>query len=160
MDKLRTVGVVVTALAAVLLAGQPAAAASVQGTATARSVTSAPQAESDAGVRTVMADRSCTVTNQWTCVTSPLWVNSGANPHIATLDIPWSAPWEPGVLDPVNSFVIVRHLDAPGDPEILRDNKRHGDEHNIWRVGWPAGNYRAELHCPYGCQGATLYFDN
>lgn len=134
---LRTVGVVVTALAAVTLAGQPA--------------TAEP---------TTMADRSCRVTNKWTCVTAPLWVGSGANPHLATTDIPWSAPWEPGELDPVNSFVIVRYLDPANDPEILRDNKRHGDEHSIWRVGWPAGNYRAELHCPYGCQGATLYFDN
>jgi hypothetical protein len=122
---------------------------------------SAPTGEGDAGAPTVMADRSCTVTNRWSCVTAPLWVNGGANPHLATLNIPWTAPYKPELeWDPVNSFVIVRNLDAAGDPEILRDNKWHGAEHNIWSVGWPAGNYRAELHCPYSCQGATLYFDN
>jgi hypothetical protein len=143
MDNLRTVGVVVALLAAVLLAGPSATAAPAQDTAT----------------RSVLADRSCTVTTQWTCVTAPLWVNSGANPHIATLGIPWTAPkcCNP---PPINSFVIVRQLDAPGDPEILRDNSWFGAQHDIWSVGWPAGNYRAELHCPYSCQGASLYFDN
>jgi len=135
--RFRTIGVLLAALAAVPSAVQPAAADPV-----------------------ALADRSCTVTTQWTCVTAPLWVGSGANPHLATLNIPWTAPFEPGTPDPVNSFVIVRYLDAPGAPEILRDNKRRGVEHNIWAVGWAAGNYRAELHCPYSCQGASLYFDN
>ncbi|SDO45250.1 hypothetical protein [Lentzea jiangxiensis] len=136
--KLRTAGVAVASLTGVVLAGQPATA----------------------GTPAVMADRSCTVTTQWICKTAPLWVGSGANPHIATVGIPWGAPWEPGMPEEVNSFVIVRYLDAPGDPEILRDNKKRGEEHDIWRKGWPAGNYSAELHCRYSCQGATLYFDN
>ncbi|SFR28040.1 hypothetical protein SAMN04488564_112151 [Lentzea waywayandensis] len=135
--KLRTAGVVVAALGAVLTAGQPATA--------------------DPGA---MAVRSCTVTTQWTCVTAPLWVGSGANPHIATANIPWTAPYEPGTPDPVNSFVLVRYLDGPGDPEILRDNKRRGNEHDVWGKDWKPGNYRAELHCPYSCQGASLYFAN
>lgn len=137
-SRLRTAGVAVAALASLVLVEQPATA----------------------GPPAAMADRSCRVTTKWTCVTTALWVGSGANPHLATTDIPWSAPWEPGVLDPVNSFVIVRHLDRAGHPEILRQNRRHGDEHDLWSSGWPAGNYRAELHCPYGCQGASLYFDN
>ncbi|WP_330275577.1 hypothetical protein OG205_07870 [Lentzea sp. NBC_00516] len=135
--KLRTAGVVVAALGSVLTAGQPATA--------------------DPGAMLV---RSCTVTTQWTCVTAPLWISSGANPHVATANIPWTAPFEPGTPDPVNSFVLVRYLDGPGDPEILRNSKRRGDEHSVWAVGWPAGNYRAELHCPYSCQGASLYFSN
>lgn len=138
ISKLRTAGVVLAALAGVVVAPQPATA----------------------DTPTVMADRSCRVTTQWTCVTSPLWVNSGANPHIATTDIPWRAPGGPGEPHLINSFVIVRYLDAAGDPEILRDNKKRGVEHDIWSTGWRAGNYRAELHCPYDCQGATLYFDN
>ncbi|MET1072631.1 MAG: hypothetical protein ABWY11_08305 [Umezawaea sp.] len=137
MHRIRAAGVVLAALATVPLAAQPAGAD--------------PAA---------MADRSCNVTTQWTCVTAPLWVGSGANPHIATLNISWTAPFEPGTPDPVNSFVIVRDLDAPGDPEILRDNKRRGDEHDIWDKDWRPGNYLAELHCPYSCQGASLYFDN
>lgn len=122
MYELRAVGVVVATLAAILLAGQPATAAPAQGTATTRSVTSTLKAEGDAGAPTVMADRSCQVTNNWTCVTAPLWVNSGANPHIATLNIPWTAPYPQ-----INSFVIARHLDPAGDPEILRDNKWYGE---------------------------------
>lgn len=58
----------------------------------------------------------------------------------------WSAPawFETGLpvgLEPhlINSFVLLRNLDLPGDPEVVRDNRRH---------------------CPYSCQGATLYFDN
>ncbi|SMD26450.1 hypothetical protein SAMN05661093_10033 [Kibdelosporangium aridum] len=75
------------------------------------------------------------------------------DPHIATLNIPWTAAYNPDIdWDPVKSFVIVRNLDAAVDPEILRDNRWHGAEHDIWSVGWPAGNYRAELHSPHSCQ--------
>lgn len=136
--RFRAVGVIVGTLAATLLAGQPA--------------TADP---------TVMASRSCTVTTQWTCVTRPpLWVGSGTVVHVATVNIPWTAPWEPGEPHLINSFVLLRNLDLPGDPEIVRDNQRRGEEHDKWWSGLPAGNYQAELHCPYSCQGATLYFAN
>ncbi len=62
MYNLRAVGVVVAALAAVLLAGQPASAAPAHGVATSPSVTTTLKAEGDAGARTAMAERSRTVT--------------------------------------------------------------------------------------------------
>ena len=69
--------------------------------------------------------------------------------------------WHPtGQPEPVNSFVLVRYLDGPGDPEIVRDNEERGVEHDRWFSGWQAGNYRAEFHSPYSCAGAMLYFDN
>lgn len=134
-----TVGAVAAALASTLLAGQPAAA--------------------QTGGPSVLADRSCRVV-QWSCVTAPLWVPAGAVVHIATTGIPWNAPWEPGQPEPVNSFALIRYMDGPGDPEIRRDNKKRGTEHDLWISGLAAGNYRAELHCPYQCPGAMLYFDN
>lgn len=134
-----TVGAVAAVLASTLLTGQPAAA--------------------QTGGPSVLADRSCRVV-QWSCVTAPLWVPAGAVVHIATTGIPWNAPWEPGQPEPVNSFALIRYMDGPGDPEIRRDNKKRGTEHDLWISGLAAGNYRAELHCPYQCPGAMLYFDN
>ncbi|MDI6105977.1 hypothetical protein QLQ12_46145 [Actinoplanes sp. NEAU-A12] len=132
----RFAGVAVAALAATLLAEQPATASA-------------------------MADRSCWVSasNKWGCNTASIWVGSGANPHFATLGIPPSAPDLPSdEQDPINSFVVIRNVNT--GVELLRDVKFHGAEHNRWDVGWPPANYRAELHCPYGCAGAQLYFDN
>ncbi|GLY07867.1 hypothetical protein [Actinoplanes sp. NBRC 101535] len=130
------------AMSAALLTGQPAAAA-------------------PPGSATALADRSCTVTTTWTCFTTALWVPAGANPHAATLNIPWTAPREPypGDETPVNSFVILRNT-STGAEVRPPDNRYYGNEHDIWGSDWPAAYYRAELHCPYGCQGAQLYFDN
>jgi hypothetical protein len=135
------VGAVAAALASVLLAGQPATA------------------KTGDGGPSVLAARSCRVI-QWMCVTEPLWVPAGATVHIATTGVPWGAPWEPGEPEPVNSFVLIRYMDGPGDPEVRRDNKKRGVQHDWWISGLPAGNYRAELHCPYQCPNAVLYFAN
>ncbi|GIE28744.1 hypothetical protein Ait01nite_017890 [Actinoplanes italicus] len=139
MSKLMRVVVTVAALAGVMLAGQPAGAAVAQA-----------------------AQRSCTVapSNKWGCNTASMWLAAGANPHAATLNIYSPAtPNPPGTeADPPSSFVIIRNVSTGA--EFLRDYQYRSAEHNVWMIIGQSGNYRAELHCPYGCAGATLYFDS
>ncbi|MFD1372981.1 hypothetical protein [Actinoplanes sichuanensis] len=127
--------VAVAALAGVMMVGQPASAA---------------------------AQRSCTVSasNKWGCNTAPMWLAAGANPHAATLNIYSPAtPNPPGEeADPPSSFIVIRNVGTGA--EVLRDNQFRSAEHNIWMIISQSGNYRAELHCPWGCAGATLYFDS
>jgi hypothetical protein len=85
---------------------------------------------------------SCTVP-QWSCATPPL---STAIFHISTT----------GVTGP--SFVVVRDLALPGQPEVVRENRASGN-HEIWQ-SQVYSTYRAELHCPYACPGARIYFAN
>ena len=131
--------VAVAALAGVMLAGQPAGAAAVQA-----------------------GQRSCTVapSNKWGCNTASMWFAAGANPHAATLNIySPDTPNPPGTeADPPSSFVIIRNVGTGA--EFLRDYQYRSAEHNVWMIIGQSGSYRAELHCPYGCAGATLYFDS
>lgn len=89
---------------------------------------------------------SCRVTNQWSCGTAPLNLAGYTGFHVATQGIPG------------DSFVIVKDLNRAGEPEVLREYGYGGAEHNHWR-GQVYSRYRAELHCPYSCQGAVLYFE-
>ncbi|GAB2960583.1 hypothetical protein [Saccharothrix stipae] len=89
---------------------------------------------------------SCRVTNQWYCVTAPLNLAGYTGFHVATLGIPG------------DSFAIVRDLNLAGQPEVLREYRYNGAEHDHWREQ-VYSRYRAELHCPNGCQGAVLYFN-
>jgi hypothetical protein len=90
---------------------------------------------------------SCRVTNQFTCTTVPLDLAGGYGGfQVATA----------GAAS--NSWVIVRDLNRPGHPEVLNEGPNWtGGQHNHWRTG-AHSRYRAELHCPTGCQNATLYF--
>jgi hypothetical protein len=94
------------------------------------------------------AQVSCRVTNNWTCVTRPLNTSDTTRFRVATAGIP-NRP----------SFVIVRDLNLAGHPEVLNELPNVGDEHGHWRQ-WVYSRYQAELRCPQGCQGATLYFDD
>ncbi|WP_203903821.1 hypothetical protein [Virgisporangium aliadipatigenens] len=137
MSKLMRVMVAVTALAGIMLVGQPAGAAAA-------------------------AQRSCSVapSNKWGCSTGSMWLAAGANPHAATLNIySPGTPNPPGdEADPPSSFLIIRNVDTGA--EVLRDYRYRSAEHVVWLIIGQSGNYRAELHCPYGCAGATLYFDS
>jgi len=146
MKALRIFGVAAATLAVMLLAAQPAAAAPAQGAAPTRSATtSSLRAAGDGGARAAGTMVSCTVTTRWTCETGPLNTFSSTVFHVGTAGIPGG------------SFVIVRDVTRAGWPEVVREYQYNGAEHNIWRDHVYA-TYRAELHCPYGCQGAVLAF--
>jgi hypothetical protein len=137
MKKVKIMSAAVTTLAVALLAAQPAAAAPVR-------------------ERALRAQVSCQVTTQWTCKTAPIWVGNAGIIHLATTGIPvWS---ESGWGD---SFLLLRDLDAAGDPEIWRSGYKYsGAEHDYWLNVQPNRTYRGELHCPWSCQGAVLYVGN
>ncbi|MBM2614505.1 hypothetical protein JIG36_02905 [Actinoplanes sp. LDG1-06] len=97
---------------------------------------------------------SCRVTSQWTCVTAPLSTADTTIFHLSTQGIPNDPTGIRG-----DSFVIVRDLRIAGTPEVLREYRWYGDEHNHWR-SQVYSTYQAELHCPTKCQNAVLYFAN
>lgn len=140
--RLRAFGVAVAALAAVLLAGHPAAAEA------GRSVVNTLGVEGAVGTQTVLADRSCTVTNLWSCkITTPIWFNSNSSVNLATEGIPASSDY---------TTIEAVPTATPDSPYIFPPYYWSGD-HNWWDNSWEAGNYVFELKCPYSCQGAWLY---
>lgn len=88
---------------------------------------------------------SCRVTNQFICETAALNLSGFTGFHVATQGLPG------------DSFVLVRDLGRAGYPEVLREWRYGGAEHDHWRDR-VYSTYRAELHCPWTCQGAVLYF--
>ena len=112
---------------------------------------SAPPASADALVQV-----SCRVTTRWICETDVLIVegNGSTTVHLFTTGIPTMTQDGPG-----NSFVRILDVSVPWRPEIFRQYRYSGAEHDHWV---PNVHYRyvAELHCPYTCQGARLYFAN
>ncbi|GAA2691571.1 hypothetical protein GCM10010428_68170 [Actinosynnema pretiosum subsp. pretiosum] len=83
---------------------------------------------------------------QWSCGTAALSTAGSTIFHVATDGVRGS------------SFVIVLDLAAPGTPEVVRESLGAGN-HDIWRDK-VYSRYRAELHCPYSCAGARIYFAN
>lgn len=153
MKRLRTIGVAAATLAVTLLGAQPAAAAPAQGAAPARATTT-EDAEGRGVATAAITQVSCRVTNRWTCVTPPLNTFNSTIFHYATQGIPNLAPaGEP------SSFVVVRDIAVAGWPEVNRQYRYGGAEHDHW-AGQVYSTYQAELHCPYTCQGAVLYFGN
>ncbi|WP_305783643.1 hypothetical protein [Symbioplanes lichenis] len=138
MKALRILAATAAVLAA-LLAAQPATAAPAR-------------ADTTPGV---LAQVACRVNNEYTCVTANLTLGPTGNYHIATQGITWRN-WD--VIE--TSFVVVRYMDVPGNPQRYREYQYYGDEHDIWQNGGAYRVYRAELHCPWKCPGAVLYFDN
>jgi hypothetical protein len=136
--RLRAVGVAVAALAAILLAA-PAAAEP------GPSAGNRPGAESAVGAPSIMAaDRSCTVTNQWSCkITTPIWFNSNSSVNLATAGIP--------------STTASSIVSKPTAYSWYYEDFEDGGDHSWWWNSWVAGNYVFELKCPHSCQGATLY---
>lgn len=142
--RFRAFGVAVAALAAVLLAGHPAAAEA------GRSAVNTLGVDGTVGTQTVMADRSCTVTNGSSCkITTPIWFNSNSSVHIQTLGITRDSGW---------TYVDAFHTDNAAGFTFWETN---GVDHNTWDNTWVVGNYVFELTCygVGGCQGATLYVD-
>lgn len=137
VNRLKIIGVTAT-LAVMLLGGQPAAAAPAEGRGVAPAVTQV----------------SCKVTNRWTCVTPPLNTFSSTIFHYASTGIPNLAP-----SGQASSFVVVRDIAVSGWPEVNRQYRYGGAEHDHW-ANKVYSTYQAELHCPYTCQGAVLYFAN
>jgi hypothetical protein len=146
MKTLRIFGAAAATLAVMLLVAQPAAAAPAQSTAPTRSATTSTlRAEGGGGARAAGTMVSCRVTTRWTCETGPLNTFSSTIFHVGTAGIPG------------DSFVIVRDVTIANWPEVLREYRYYGAEHNHWR-DHVYSTYRAELHCPSGCQGAVLAF--
>lgn len=131
MNRLKIMGVAAAAVAVMLSGAQPAAAAPAE----------------------AAAAQSCRVT-RWICVTPPIYLSGGGGYHLATQDLPNRAPWPAA-----SSFILLRNMSAAGQPEVTRQYRWFGDEHDLWGSVGAAGNYRAELHCPYECPGGVLYFN-
>jgi hypothetical protein len=151
VNGVKTIGVVAATLAVMLLGAQPVAAAPTE--AAAAAATSTPRAAGGAG-RAAFTQVSCRVTTRWTCVTPSLNTFGSTIFHLSTQGIPNLAP-----AGQPSSFVIVRDVAVAGHPEVLREYRYGGAEHDHWRDR-VYSTYRAELHCPYTCQGASLYFAN
>jgi hypothetical protein len=87
-------------------------------------------------------------------VTPPLNTFSSTIFHYASTGVPNLAP-----AGQSSSFVVVRDIAVAGWPEVNRQYRYGGAEHDHW-AGQVYSTYQAELHCPYTCQGAVLYFAN
>ncbi|MDI6105547.1 hypothetical protein QLQ12_43895 [Actinoplanes sp. NEAU-A12] len=142
MNRLKIIGIAAATLAVTLLGAQSAVAAPAS--------TVKAGSESGAGVA---ARQSCQVGMQQSCVTPWIWLNAGDTFHLVTGGIPDFAPWPAA-----SSFIVLRTMTASSQPEVIRQLRWRGEEHDLWGAVGSAGYYRAELHCPYSCPGAYIYF--